>query len=129
MYRTRPSAGRARRLTAAALALLLVAVLGACGDDDDSSSSGDNGSTANADATLDVTAFQYQDVTVPAGGTLAVKNTSGAAHTFTPDNEGDFEEVSYDDGETVTVTAPDEPGDYGFHCEIHPNMQATMTVE
>jgi plastocyanin len=129
MNDTRLSTRRARRWGAAALALALVAALGACGGNDNGGNSNSNASNVKADATLDVTDISYKDVTVPAGGTLAIKNTSGAAHTFTPDNEGDFKEVEYGDGETVTVKAPSQPGEYKFHCEIHPNMQATMTVQ
>lgn len=126
----RPSTRRARRWGAAALALALalVVALAACGGGGNGGSSGSSGNV-KADATLDVTSFSYKDVTVPAGGTLAIKNSSGALHTFTPDNEGDFKETDVPDGKTVTVKAPDKPGDYKFHCEIHPNMQATMTVQ
>jgi plastocyanin len=32
--------------------------------------------------------------------------------------------------ETVTITAPDEPGDYYFHCDVHPVVMAgSLTVE
>lgn len=128
MNEIRPPIGRARRCGAALLALVLVAALGACGGGggDDG---GNAGSDVKADVTLEVTGFSYKDVTVPAGGTLAVKNSSGATHTFTPDHAGDFEDKTYGDGETITIKVPDQPGQYGFHCEIHPNMQATLTVE
>ena len=124
-----PSPRRARRWVTATLALVLVTALGACGGDDNGGSSGTGASNVKADTTMDVTSFSYKDVTLPAGGTLAIKNTSGATHTFSPDNEGDFKETNVNDGETVTVKAPTKPGDYGFHCEIHPNMTGTMTVQ
>jgi len=120
---------RARRWVTAALALVLVTALGACGGDDNGGSSGTGASNVKADATMDITSFSYKDVTLPAGGTLALKNTSGATHTFTPDNEGDFKQTDVNDGETVTVKAPTEPGEYKFHCAIHPNMTGTMTVQ
>ena len=125
----RPTTRHARRWVTAALALVLVAALGACGGGGNGGSSGSGGGNVKADATLDVTGFSYKDVTVPAGGTLAIKNSSGALHTFTPDHKGDFKETDVPDGKTVTVKVPDKPGEYKFHCEIHPNMQATMTVQ
>jgi plastocyanin len=112
----------------AAVALLL----GACGDDDDSDSSSDT--TASSDAgsgggegTLDVTSFNFSDVSAPAGGTLEVINESGGDHTVTAD-DGEFD-VELPDGETVEVPVPSEPGEYGFHCEIHPSMTATLTAQ
>jgi plastocyanin len=65
-------------------------------------------------------------VSAAAGGTLAVKNESGAGHTITAD-DGSFDE-ELPDGETVDVKVPSEPGEYPFHCEIHPSMKATLTV-
>ena len=50
-------------------------------------------------------------------------------HTATADG-GEFDLGPVEPGETSPPgTAPDEPGDYPFHCEIHPNMTATLTVE
>jgi plastocyanin len=129
----RPSIIRARRLAAAALAAGLVLALGACGDDDDDAAdtteedSPSAGTDGGGDATLEVSEFDFEDASAPAGGTLAVTNSSGGAHTFTAD-DGEFDE-ELPDGETVDVAVPAEPGDYPFHCEIHPSMTATLTAE
>jgi plastocyanin len=110
------------RLLAALAALVLAAGLAACGDDDD-----DDGGGGAAAGTLEITEFQFSDVSAPAGGMLEVVNSSGGGHTVTAD-DGEFdEEVA--DGETVEVPVPAEPGEYPFHCEIHPNMRATLTAE
>jgi plastocyanin len=118
---------------AALLALMPVTVAACGGDDDDESSdttaadeSGDDAG-GGGDATLEVTEFEFSDVTAPAGGTLEVVNSSGGAHTVTAD-DGAFDE-SLPDGDTITVDVPAEPGDYPFHCEIHPSMEATLTAE
>jgi len=139
------------------LALGMVAGLGlavaACGDDDDdTASSGDsettetteagggdpygNGATTTAgessggggDATLAVTGIEYSDASAPAGGSLAIENSSGAPHTFTSDDDA-FESVDVPSDNSATAQVPSEPGEYPFHCEIHPSMQATLTVE
>jgi plastocyanin len=129
------SVGGRLRLMAGALGLVALLATGACGDDDDASSDeaadtgageGDGGG-AGGGATLEVTEFQFSDASAPAGGTLDVTNSSGGPHTFTAD-DGAFDE-ELPDGETVPVTVPAEPGSYAFHCEIHPDMQATLTVE
>jgi plastocyanin len=115
-----------------AAALALLAGLAACGGDDDASSDGGSADqtsdgSGSADATLEVDSIAYSDVTAPAGGTLEIDNTSGVNHTFTAD-DGSFD-VSYDSGETVDVDMPSEPGEYPFHCDIHANMKATLTVD
>lgn len=119
-------------LAAALVAVTLTAAMTACGDDDDDAGGeSDSGSAAapaeGGDATLDVTEFQFSDVTVPAGGTLEVVNSSGGPHTVTADDGSFDEELA--DGATISVTVPSEPGEYPYHCEIHPSMQATLTVE
>lgn len=126
-------AGRSRTRSRRILALAAVVALGltaaACGDDDDDSSS-DTTAAAGGDggsAELVVESNEYSDVSAPAGGQLDVVNTSGTAHTFTAD-DGDFDE-EVPDGDTVAVDVPAEPGEYAFHCEIHPSMQATLTAE
>jgi plastocyanin len=120
-----------RRIAVTLAALGLVMTLGACGGDDDSSDAGSGdegpGGSGSADATLDVDAIAYHDVSAPAGGTLEIVNSSGASHTFTA-NDGAFDE-SYGADETIEVDVPDEPGDYDFHCEIHPSMTGTLTAE
>ena len=115
------------RLLAALAALVLAAGLAACGDDDDDDAGGGDGGGGAAAGTLDITEFQFTDVSAPAGGSLEVVNSSGAAHTVTAD-DGEFDE-DVADGETVEVPVPAEPGEYPFHCEIHPNMNATLTAE
>ena len=123
---------------AAGIAALTLATTTACGgdDDDDDEASTDTteseapsagGGSGTADATLEVTEFEFDDVTAPAGGTLEVVNSSGGGHTFTAD-DGAFDEA-FGDGNSVVVDVPAEPGDYPFHCEIHPDMTGTLTAE
>jgi plastocyanin len=143
-------AGRARGrrwwlVVAAFMAAMLVTGAAACGGDDDEGGSDDatsddaygggdeggsddaGGATGSADATFEVTAFEFADVTAPAGGTVEFVNSSGGEHTVTAD-DGDFDESLPDDG-TATVEVPGEPGEYAFHCEIHPTMVATLIAE
>lgn len=126
-----PPSRRPGRAGIAAVAVLgLMLALGACGDDDGSDAgSSDQGTSGSgsADATLEVDSIAYHDVSAPAGGTLEIINSSGARHTFTAD-DGTFDE-SYGADESISVDVPDEPGEYPFHCEIHPSMTGTLTVE
>jgi plastocyanin len=137
MTDARPTTTRARLVAAAALAVGLALGSAACGDDDDGDGAADTteeqGSPAGTDgggeggAALEVTESEFEDVSVTAGGTLEVTNSSGIPHTITA-NDGAFDE-ELPDGETVPVTVPAEAGEYDFHCEIHPSMTATLTVQ
>jgi plastocyanin len=98
---------------------------GACGDDDDP---GANRPEEGGDTVrYEIDSNTYEDLVAPAGGTIEITNSSGAEHTFTDDD--DSFDVPVADGETAEVDAPEEAGDYPFHCEIHSSMAATLTVE
>jgi plastocyanin len=130
-----------RRLTLAALAA--VALLAAsCGDDDDDSSAATT--TAAAAATTTVaggattapaggakitvagSAFSPSELTVKVGEAVTIENTDGLGHTFTAD-DGAFNEA-LDPSSSATYT-PDAAGSFPYHCNIHPSMEGTLTVE
>ena len=46
----------------------------------------------------------------------------------TSDTAGLFNE-DIEAGETETITVPNEPGTYTFHCTYHPSMHGTLTVK
>ncbi|HEX6422710.1 MAG TPA: cupredoxin domain-containing protein [Acidimicrobiales bacterium] len=117
-----------RRRWPVVVAAPVLVLAAACGDDDDEGGAPDDGGPDASGATLEITAIEYDDVSAPAGGTLEIVNSSGAPHTFTADDES-FDVSDIGDGDTVTADVPDEPGEYPFHCEIHPSMRATLTAE
>lgn len=128
---------------AAVAALLLLAP--ACGDDDDSSDdaateeteasdAGGGGSddcaaeeTSEAEVTIVDFAFDPADVTVASGGVVSVSNDDGATHTFTSADAGFDCEIA--SGESANVLIAAAAGEYEFHCDIHPSMTGTITVE
>jgi plastocyanin len=118
-----------RFVLAGAMVLGSIAAVGCSGDDDDDAATDDGGGggSSAADVTYPVDGLQYSDVSAPAGGTIEIQNNSGAAHTFTADD--DAFDVSYGAGENATVDVPDEAGEYSFHCNIHASMTATLTAE
>jgi plastocyanin len=143
---------RLRGLAVAAAAGLLVVGLGACGDDDDVSTRSDDGTTvttavpsvdddpygpggtatdggdeAEGDAVKAVD-FSLTSATVGPGSDVRFENRGETPHTMTAD-DGSFDSGRVEPGGSTSVTAPEEPGDYAFHCEIHPAMTATLTVE
>lgn len=135
-----------RALSSIAAVALFV---GACGDSDDEAD--DTASTVGSDATstpdtpapdtsppsseagqpgaaeIVAEGFAYDDVTVAPGATITLVNNDPEPHTVTAD-DGSFDSGSFESGEEAELVAPTEPGTYAFHCEIHPRMQATLTV-
>jgi plastocyanin len=143
---------RVRPLLVPLVALSLAIGIAACGDDDESNATADQGSGTTADTsgsddpyantsgsgddggeaaegTIVAKDYSLTDITVAPGEEIVLKNEGEFAHTATAD-DGEFDLGQVEAGATSDPgTAPEEPGTYAFHCEIHPNMKATLTVE
>lgn len=146
---------RSRVLAAAAVTLLALVGLAACGDDGgddvvagsgnattsstagssttaaaggDDYSPGGGGGEATAGSTVVAKDFSLTSVTVAPGSKVEVENEGAAPHTVTAD-DGTFDTDRVEPGASTSFTAPTEPGDYAYHCEIHPAMTGTLTVQ
>jgi spore coat protein A, manganese oxidase len=78
--------------------------------------------------------FDPTSVTVAAGGTLTVVNTTTSKHTFTSvavNASGDpLFNVKVGPSDTVDVPISTlGGGDYDFYCQIHPEMQGTLHID
>jgi plastocyanin len=136
--RRRPPAEGLSRLRglAAASALSLLAVA-ACGDDDgpaaadpalSATETASGGGAAVERVVITILDFSYDvPASVPAGAEVTVRNEDGVGHTVTSDEEGVFD-VAVGPGEEATFTAPDQAGEFPFHCIPHPTMTATLVV-
>ena len=134
--------GRLQKVAAAVLVLGLSAGLAACGDDDDDGDEATTETTAassedaaggtreagdSGDGTLTIEEFTFPALTVAPGAAVAVANADDVPHTVTAD-DGEFD-VRVDGGGDGTFTAPDEPGTYAYHCEVHSSMKGELVVE
>ena len=95
-----------------------------------SATASDSATTADSAAeevviTISDFAFDVRE-SVPPGAQVTVVNEDSTYHTVTAD-DGTFD-VGARNGEPVTFTAPNEPGEYPFHCTPHPDMTATLVV-
>ncbi|MDP1819826.1 MAG: cupredoxin domain-containing protein [Acidimicrobiales bacterium] len=136
------------RSAAIVAGLFLVVGLAACGDDDDSAADDPTltsepadeavddaaddggGDGASEDAAVEAVDFEFavNAGSVPAGSDIVFANAGEAPHTITADDDS-FDSGTVEGGSQATVTMPGEAGSYEFHCDIHPNMQGTLTVE
>ena len=137
-----------RSLLAPLFAAALLLGAAGCGDDDDPEATGSGDTTEDSSDTTSASDyggsggdaseapdnailakdFKLSDLTVGPGEDIVLQNDDGTKHTATAD-DGAFD-LEADGGETSDPTAaPDDAGTFAFHCQIHPNMTATLTVE
>jgi plastocyanin len=118
--------------------LALAAILVACfsehtpaGPDNSTLCSNPSGSVVNGSTLVIISefAFQTQNVTVPAGSSVTWVNceTSGTAHTSTSDQDV-WSSPLLASGDAFTQTF-NTPSVYTYHCDPHPFMTGTVTVE
>src|SRR5215204_6396924 len=83
-----------------------------------------------ADATMVVIAnlaFDPSAITVPTGTTVAWTNDDAVPHTVTS-TDGAFDSGIFDPGGSFAFTF-NEPGSFAYVCQLHPQMQGTVTAE
>lgn len=124
------------KLMRSTLGLALVVVLAGtagCGSGGQPSGEATSASSSTAEAAageivITIRNFEYEmPESVPAGAEITVINEDTAPHTVTTTDSDDFDAIAQG-GETVTFTAPEEPGEYPFICTYHPNMTGTLVV-
>src|SRR5215211_4148883 len=70
--------------------------------------------------------FEPDQITVAPGTPVTWVNDGEEPHTSTAD-DGTWDSGTLQPGERFSFTF-DEPGDYSYLCEIHPDMTATINV-
>jgi plastocyanin len=79
---------------------------------------------------LTTTAFSPNPLTVAAGTTVTWANHDAVAHTATATSpSGAFDTGNIPVGSTSKTVTFSTPGTFQYHCSIHPNMVATVTVQ
>ncbi len=72
-------------------------------------------------------AFSPANIVVDVGATVTWTNYDGVAHTVTSDQGEELKSPLFGQDGTFSYTF-DEPGEYFYHCEPHPNMKGLVTV-
>jgi plastocyanin len=70
--------------------------------------------------------FSPDQMTVAPGTTVTWVNEAQTPHTTTAD-DGTWDSGTLEQGDDFSFTF-DDPGTYTYHCSIHPDMTATITV-
>jgi plastocyanin len=80
-----------------------------------------------AEKSIDITAMSFPANTpVAKGDTVVWTNKMRMAHTVTAD-KGEFDSGQLRQNQSFRHTF-NEAGAFAYHCEIHPDMQGTVTV-
>ena len=86
----------------------------------------------SATATVTAAAFTYLPPAVPIqqGDSLDFTNNDIQPHDITSDTAGQFQSAVVGNGATTRVSGVESlsPGQYTFHCSIHPFMHGTIAV-
>lgn len=119
------------RVTFVLAATLLGLFAAGCGDDDKNPVGPGGGGTA--DVTINIVAnngansYTPSNATITAGQRVAWHNSDAATHTATADN-GSFNTGNLAPGATSAAVQVNNPGTFGYHCNLHPSMIDTLIV-
>jgi plastocyanin len=117
-------------------------LLASCGDDADAADAGSDSAETSAEAApegcetdvcMEGIAFTEDNITVAAGDTVTWTNLDSATHTVTAGDESAPNPDEFDSGnvgqdESFDLVVADA-GEVAYYCQIHPQMQGTITVE
>jgi plastocyanin len=78
-------------------------------------------------ATITIELFEFSDSPVSPGATVTVDNADNVPHTLTADDRA-FDTGVIDGEASGTFVAPDAPGTYAIHCDVHPGMKSNLVV-
>jgi plastocyanin len=76
-------------------------------------------------------AFNPVQLTIPVGTMVTWTNYDSASHTVTPDNANTpngFGSAQLGQGQTYSFNFT-QPGDFAYHCGVHPSMKAKVIVQ
>jgi plastocyanin len=98
-----------------------------CSDDDDKGNGNNNPGTLNPnEVIIQGTSFSPAVFTVSAGTTVTWRNLDGMTHTVTSDT-GIFDSGNIGINRVYSYTFT-TPGEYPYHCTLHPGMSGTINV-
>jgi len=89
---------------------------------------GGGGGSANSTVSIVNFSFSPTPVTVAVGQSIAWANSDSVAHTATADN-GSFNTGAISPGGSSAAITMSSAGSFTYHCQIHPEMVATVNVQ
>ncbi len=84
-------------------------------------------STVENNVNIENFRFSPSIININAGDKITWVNQDSALHTVTSDNGNELNSNSLSDGESYSHTF-NIPGEYNYHCDIHPEMTGKVIV-
>jgi plastocyanin len=97
-----------------------------CSDDDDKGTDNNSGPLNPNEVIIQGSSFSPAVFTVNAGTTVTWRNLDGMTHTVTSDT-GLFDSGNIGNNRVYSYTFA-TPGEYPYHCTLHPGMSGTINV-
>ena len=72
--------------------------------------------------------YVFPPVTASPGEKFKLVDADDEQHTVTAD-DGSFKFGPFNSKSPGELVAPNTPGSYPFHCDIHPTMHGTLVVQ
>ncbi len=86
----------------------------------------------SGEVTSVIQSFTLENLTVKAGSTIIWRNLDGPTHTSTsgasPSPDGTWDTGVLGQNQAATGVTFNNAGTFAYFCQIHPGMQATVTV-
>ena len=128
-----------RLLKSFVVVALGITAVAACGSSSKASAPASTETSVGSTTTTVVTAVAGPTITISkdlmfstrpvrAGATVTVRNDSTVEHTVSADTAAGGFDLTMEPGQTKAFPAPAKAGAYGFHCNIHTFMMATLQV-
>ncbi|MBX3314348.1 MAG: zf-HC2 domain-containing protein [Actinobacteria bacterium] len=131
----RASSGRrlARRVGAAtaigaAAAIAAVVMVGPSGGSTSTAAAGGVAGTVTQVIRTSDHAFDHEHLEIPVGSTVEWSNVGSTEHVLVQDTGSATVRTPLEPGANQDITF-NEAGTYDVHCEVHPEMTATVTVD
>lgn len=115
------------RVVASLFVIMTIIMASGCSKDNKDNQDGGNTNAPPNEVTIQSMSYNPSVLTVTAGTRVTWRNKDNVEHTVTSDqNLFDSGNIAVNSSYSFTFNTP---GTYGYHCQIHSGMTATVVVK
>ena len=112
------------------IAIFMTLLAAGCGKDNPTSSNNTPPPDGNPGTIIVISNFTYSpsSITISPGDTITWRNDDAVGHTVTSDSGSELNSPLLSQGQTYQHIFS-SAGSFPYHCTVHPNMTASVTVQ